>query len=82
MKNIAKAAALTMLIGMPLATFADEKAPIDDGIELAAFQGIETMQVSESELRKVSGVWIIKFGDHGVRGGKDATGDGNIIEIF
>lgn len=53
--DAAKAAAFAIMIGTPFATFAAEKAPLADDMNLAAFRGIETMSVSGSELREVSG---------------------------
>nr|VFJ65151.1 MAG: hypothetical protein BECKFW1821B_GA0114236_11011 [Candidatus Kentron sp. FW] len=53
--NAAKAAAFAIMIGTPLATFAAGKAPLAEGTDLAAFRGIETIQVSDGELREVFG---------------------------
>nr|VFJ61570.1 MAG: hypothetical protein BECKFW1821A_GA0114235_11151 [Candidatus Kentron sp. FW] len=69
--NAAKAAAFAIMIGTPLATFAAGKAPLAEGTDLAAFRGIETIQVSDGELREVfgDGSGFLSLGAHNVNAG-------------
>nr|VFK42290.1 MAG: hypothetical protein BECKTC1821E_GA0114239_101814 [Candidatus Kentron sp. TC] len=84
--NAIKASVLTMIMGASGAAFAAGKAPLAEDAEFAAFRGIETMRVSEGELREVWGSAApgARLGGPGVRpdrpdvrpgGGKGALGD-------
>nr|VFK23300.1 MAG: hypothetical protein BECKLFY1418C_GA0070996_11391 [Candidatus Kentron sp. LFY] len=74
MKYSAKAAAFAVIIGMPFATLAADKAPVTEGADLAVFQGIETMQVSDTELRQVFGERGSSTHRFGPRGGGPGGG--------
>nr|VFJ63592.1 MAG: hypothetical protein BECKFW1821C_GA0114237_100445 [Candidatus Kentron sp. FW] len=64
--NAAKAAAFAIIIGTPIATLAAGKAPLAEGTDLSAFRGIETIQVSDGELKEV-------FGDGRGRGARNVN---------
>ena len=65
--NAAKAAVLTIIIGVPFSSVAAEKASLADDMGFAAFRGIETMDVTGGELKRI-------FGERGTAGRRAPRG--------